>query len=131
MANTIVNLPNVRAFQPYPSLERTTTPNTIEYRNLAAPSTGIALIINVTAKTSSPSITVTLYGVDPYTDTTWTILTSAAIATVSTTTLRVHPGITAATNLAVADILPPNIRIGVTHSNTDAITYSVSGYLLY
>lgn len=131
MANTIVNLVQGRSFTVYPSMSRTETPNTLEYRNLAFNATGIVLVTNVTAITDTPSITTTLYGVDPFADVTWTILASAAQTSASTSVLKVHPGITVSANAAVADVLPPNIRIAVDHADSDAITYTVTAHLLY
>lgn len=130
MANTIVTAIAGRSFTVLPSLARTATPNTLEYQNLLQ-AVGIVLVTTVTAKTATPSITVNLYGVDPFSEVTWPILSSAAITDTGTTVLRVHPGITAATNQAAADALPPNIRVEVVHADADSITYAVSAHLLY
>jgi hypothetical protein len=129
MTNIIISTLSGRSFTVLPSLARTETPNTIEYRNLNPITQGITVVIDVTAKTGTPSIVATIYGVDPFIDQTWTILASAAIITTGTTVLRVHPGITAAANSAAADTIPANIRIGVAHTGSDSITYSVSGHL--
>ena len=60
---------------------------------------------------------------------TWTILQSAAITDAGTTVLKVRPGITAASNVAVADVLPPAFRIACAHGDSDSLTYSVSAFL--
>jgi hypothetical protein len=44
--------------------------------------------------------------------------------------LTVYPSTTVATNVSASYPLPPNIRIGVTHGNSDSITYSVSAFLI-
>ena len=89
------------------------------------PTLGGAFIINCTAKTSTPSVTFTVAGVDPASDTAYTILTSAAITGTGTTVLRIHPSLTAATNTIAKDFLPAGLKITATHGNTDSITYSV------
>jgi hypothetical protein len=111
-----------------PSAARTVDPNTIELRDLGRVS-GIAVMIDATAIVSTPSITVKIQGVDVLTGKTWDILTSTAIATAVTTVLKVRPGITPVTNVAVADIIPPIVRIVVSHGNANSITYSVTAHL--
>lgn len=118
---------NADVFTVLPSAARTADPDTKEYRDLAK-AVGLVLVIDVTAITSTPSITVKIQGVDIVSGKTWDILTSAAIATVSTTVMRVRPGITASANVAVSDVLPPVVRVTVTHGNANSITYSVVAY---
>lgn len=130
MANTIVTTVSGRSFTVYPSMPRTVSPNTMEYQNLMQ-ATGVAVVVNVTATAATPSITAKILGVDTLADVTWEILSSAAIVGTGTTVLRVRPGITPATNAAVADVLPPSMRIEVDHADTDSITYSVTAHLLY
>ena len=130
MSNVIVTAISGRSFLVLPPLARTATPNTLEYQNLLQ-AVGVVLLIRTTAKTDTPSVVVNLYGVDPLTDSAWLIGSTAAITDVSTTVLKVHPGITAVANVAIADALPPNIRIEAVHADSDSITYSLSAHLLY
>jgi len=111
------------------SAARTTAPDTFEFRDLGR-AVGVVVVVDCTAKTSSPSLTVTVSGVDGFTDKTWTLVASAAITGTGTTILKVRPGITAVSNVSVADVLPPAFRITCAHGNTDSITYSVSAYLV-
>ena len=127
MANVITDSPG-RSFVVLPSAARTTTPDTQEFRSLGR-AAGLVVVVNATAKTSSPSVVVTISGVDIFTGALWTVIASAAITNTGTTVLKVHPGITAATNVAVADVLPVAFRVTCTHGNTDSITYSVAAYL--
>lgn len=83
-------------------------------------------IIDVTSATATPSVVFTIKGVDPVSDSTFTILTSAAITGTGTTVLRVFPGATASANVTVNDLLPEGITVTATHADTDSITYSVS-----
>lgn len=88
-------------------------------------SKGGVFIIDVTAVSATPSVVFTINGVDPVSDSTWTILTSAAITSVGTTVVKVYPGITAAANVAVSDILPEAVKVIATHGDGDSITYTV------
>ena len=127
--STLLN-PSVRSATVLPSAARTAAPNDQEFRGFAPSVLGVLVVVDVTSITSTPSLTVKVQGVDPRTGKTWDIVTSAAIVATGTTVLRVRPGITPVTNVAVADVLPPVFRISCTHADADSITYSVSAYLL-
>lgn len=73
--------------------------------------TGIQLVIDVTAVTSSPSLVVTLQGKDVASGKYYTLLASAAITGTGTTRLKVFPAATAAANAAANDILPKTWRV--------------------
>jgi hypothetical protein len=88
---------------------------------------GLHLVIDVTSITLTPSITVTIQGKDVVSGKYYTVLASAAITTVSTTVLKVHPALTAAANLVANDLLPRTWRVSVVNADADSITYSV-GY---
>lgn len=129
MANTTVDMTQAGpAAYLLTSASRTATPNTYEIQGIDR-YTGLVVVVDVTAVTSTPSITVAIQGVDRLSGKTWTILTSAAITATGTTVLKVRPDITASANLAASDVLPPFTRIAVTHGNSNAITYSVAAYL--
>jgi hypothetical protein len=83
------------------------------------------VVIDVTAVTATPALTVRIQGKDPASGKYYDILVSAVIATVSTTVLRVGPGLTAAANLVANDMIPSVWRVTVTHGDTDSATYSV------
>lgn len=86
---------------------------------------GLHLVIDVTAITGAPSITVTIQGKDALSGKYYTILAGAAITAVGTTILRVYPGLLAAANLVANDVLPRSFRVSVVNANADSITYSV------
>jgi len=86
---------------------------------------GVHVTIKVTAVTSSPSVTFKIQGLDRTSGATYDLLTSAAITGTGQTELKVYPGLTAAANTVVSDVLPRDWRVSATHSNTDSITYSV------
>lgn len=89
---------------------------------------GVKLFISATAIAATPSVVFTVTARDPIDTATWvTLLTSAAITGISETVLTIYPGITAAANVSVSDILPRVWRVTATHGDADSITYSV-GY---
>lgn len=109
------------------SAARTATPAAVTF------STGRArelrVVIDATAVTATPSVVVTVDMIDSLSGKAVNLITSAAIATVSTVTLLVALGATAAANVAVNQPLPDTIRITCTHGDADSITYSVSAHL--
>ncbi len=104
----------------YASAARTATPTAVTKRVDRAK--GVMVLIDVTAVTATPSVVVTIDGV--LSDgSVYTILTSAAITATGRTALRIYPGITAASNVAVSDVVPQTIKITATHGDADSITY--------
>jgi hypothetical protein len=73
---------------------------------------GLNLVINITAISgTSPTLTVTLQGVDTASSAVYTILVSAALTATGTTVLSVYPGLTAAANTVANAILPRTFNI--------------------
>lgn len=129
MANQIVNVAGAgRSFSLFSSAARTATPDTIEIEGTGR-STALIVVLDVTAVAIAPTVTVAVAGVDRLSGKTWPIVTSAAVLTTGTTVLRVAPGLIAVTNLTVGDILPPVVRITVTHGNSNSITYTLSAHV--
>jgi hypothetical protein len=89
----------------------------------------MVVILDVTAVVTAPSVTVAVAGVDRLSGKTWPIVSSAAILATGTTVLRIAPGLLAVANLIVSDILPPVVRVSVTHLNGNSITYSLSAHV--
>ena len=90
---------------------------------------GAHFVINVSAITDTPVLTPIIEGKDPISGNYYTILQGANITTVSTTVLKVYPGITASANAAVSDILPRTWRVRITVGDTDSATYSIAASL--
>lgn len=107
-----------------PSAARTTTVNSAILKN--SEFRGAHFIIDVTAITDTPSVVPTIQGYDAVSGKYYTILTGAAIVATGTTVLKVYPGITAAANLSVSDVLPSDFRVIMTAADTDSMTYSIS-----
>jgi hypothetical protein len=91
---------------------------------------GVILVIDVTAAPGAQNLVVTLEGVDPVSGKFWSILASAAITAISTTVLKVFPGLTASANAVANDVLPPAWHVKVTNSGAGSWTYTVAAHLL-
>jgi hypothetical protein len=105
----------------FPSLARTaTSTKTFHTKRRAG-----FLFINVTAITASPSVVFTLKGHCPISNTSYDILTSAAITGTGMTVLRVSEHLTAAANTIAKDMLPEAMSLLATHADADSITFSV------
>lgn len=77
---------------------------------------GVLVFININTITGSSgtaeSVTVTIEGLSPVgTDEFYTILASSALTATGLTVLRVYPGLVAAANLTVNDVLPASWRV--------------------
>jgi hypothetical protein len=94
---------------------------------------GAHFFINVSAVSgTNPTTTITVEGKDVASGTYYTILASAALAGVTTGTLKVYPGMTAAANLVASDVLPATFRVRFTvgGSATPTITATVGCSLI-
>ncbi len=92
---------------------------------------GCHLVIDITIAGGTPTLTVTIQGKDPVSGKYYTILTSAALAAVATTVLRVYPNLTPSANLIVNDILPRVWRVSATVAGgTPAVTATVAASVI-
>lgn len=114
----------------FESAARTDSPIATTDAGFGVPKGANALVvyISVTAVTATPSVVFNIEGYDKASGTWYTILASAAVATVTTSRLRVVPGGAVAANVSADDILPETIRIRPVHADTDSITYSVGAH---
>lgn len=89
---------------------------------------GLTVNINVTAITgTSPTLTVTIQGVDPVSTETWTILASTAISADGFHQLQVYPGIGASANASANALIPVNWQIAYAiGGTTPAVTATIS-----
>lgn len=108
------------------SAARTATPTIDTFRTRPG-ARDLLVIVDVTAVTSTPSTVFTILGYDPVSGKTWTVLASAAIATVQTLVLRVSPELTGSANLIAKDIVPAYFTITAVHGNANSMTYTI-GY---
>lgn len=86
---------------------------------------GAHVIINITDDTGT-SITPTIQGYNPTTDSWYDILVSTALNTTGTTVMKVYPGIAAVANGAASDFLPFLWRVSVAVGAADNLTYSIA-----
>lgn len=98
----------------YASAARTATPTAVTMS--MGPYSTLRLVLDATAITSTPSVVVTVEMFDPLSNKWVTMLTSSAIATVSTNPLGPIAG------------LRGQVRITCTHGNGNSITYTVSAH---
>ena len=105
------------------SAARTAAPDDVQIDNMSC--AGAHIIIVVTAKTSSPSIVVTVSGKDVSSGNLYTVLTSAAITATGTTVLKIFPGAVGDPDLVANDFLPKTTIISVAHGNSNSITYQI------
>lgn len=85
---------------------------------------GCVVIIDTTAAGTSPSTVPKIEGVS-VSGAVYPLVTGVAITAVGVVTLKVYPGITAATNVAVSDAVPDQVKVTMTHGNATSHTYSV------
>jgi hypothetical protein len=88
-----------------------------------AAGTFLDVIVDITARTTG-TVTITINGLDPVSGKYYPLLTSAVLAAVATTVLRVGPMLTAAANLVAALPVPPTFQV-VAVVGTTAVTFSV------
>ena len=122
----VVDLKNRTRFGFLPSTARTADVTSDDF---LVKGRGLIVVIDVTLDPASASVVFTVRGVDHVSGSTFNLLTSAAIAATGTTVLRITPDLTAAANLIAETLLPTTLRVFADHTDTDSITYSVSGML--
>lgn len=110
------------------SAARTASINSADFVNYN--SRGVIIIINVTAIAATPSITVSIDGFDTTSGMYYSLLTSAAITTVSTTILSIAPGLNTVVNSRLSELLPRTWRVSVVNADADSITYSIGASLV-
>lgn len=111
----------------YSSAARTATPTAVEINTRRFKS--MVIVLDATAIVSTPSITIAIDRKDNASGKYINILTSAAIATVSTNTIRFGVGLPVTANVSANEPMPNVVRITVTHGNGNSITYSCTAHL--
>lgn len=111
------------------SAARTGSVNSADQVNYNA--SGVAVTIDVTAITATPSVVFKIKYKDTLSGKYITLLESAAITAVGTTVLRVGPALVAAANLTARDVLPVVWRLEAEHADGDSITYSCSANYIF
>ncbi|KKN73789.1 hypothetical protein LCGC14_0397370 [marine sediment metagenome] len=92
---------------------------------------GVVVTVDVTADPSTAAVTFTIQGKDVESSSYYTLLASAALATVDITTdLVVYPGCIAVANRVANLPLPRIWRVSVTVADAESFTYSVGASLV-
>ncbi len=93
---------------------------------------GIVVNVNVASVSgTSPTLVVTIQGIDPASGATYTLLASAAITAAGLTTLTVYPGVPAAANTAASLPVPNQFKVSWTiGGTTPAFTATIGGALI-
>jgi hypothetical protein len=108
---------------------RTTSGSSQVFTNEVAEAAVLTIDVSAISGTS-PSLVVTLVGIDPVSGKAYTILASAAITAVGTSVLRIGRGLTAAAGSVANDILPHQFRIDYTIAGTTpSISFSLGASL--
>lgn len=114
----------------YVSAARTSTPSAVEitladhliHMNRLV---NLHVFIDVTATNLTPSITIDVEALDETSSTWYSLLTSAAITTVSENLIMIGKDHDVNANVSRQASLPRRLRIKVTHGDADSITYSI------
>lgn len=85
------------------------------------------VVILTTSAIGTGSITLSIQGIEPVSNYTWTILAGTAVTTNTTNIYKVYPGLTAVSNSVASDILPRSWQVVVTANNANAASYAVYG----
>ena len=119
------------SFEVLASSARTATP-TIGAVNISTTAvstqsmTDLQYIIDVTALSLTPSVQPALQAQDPVSGKWYDLVASiAAITATGTTVLSFGENTPVVANLSNQGFIPDNIRLTLTHDDTDSITYSV------
>lgn len=91
---------------------------------------GIKVVLDMTNVASGPSVTLEIDGKDPASGKYYSILTGAAVTTVSTNVYTIYPSLSAVANSVSNDVLPHTWRVKVVSNNSNSGTYSVGASLL-
>ena len=120
-----------------PSAARTSTPNQ-QQLDLRGDVDSLVIVVNATVVGATGNVTVLIEGVDPATQATYPILTALTTAIINNTntavtySYRVAESLVAGVNAtnthsqAANDIVPPVVRVTLTHSAGTSFTYSVT-----
>jgi len=91
---------------------------------------GAIIIFTMIDASASPSVTLSITGVEPVTGSTWTILTGSAITANGVHVYRVYPSLTAVANTTASDIIPRTWEVTATANNSNSGTYKVNAIIM-
>lgn len=124
MAETTVGTTTENALYSYLASGARTTTQVSDDLNIEGFVKALHLVVDVT-NAGTGSITAKVEAKDAN-GVYYTLLTGAAITTISTNVYRIGPSLTAAANAVANDFVPPIVRVTITANNANSMTYSVS-----
>lgn len=93
-------------------------------------SRGVVVVLDATAVNAVGSFTLSIQGKDAASGKYFTLLTGAAVSTVSTNVYTLYPGVTVAANAAVSNVLPRIWRVVATYNSGTNLTFTVGASLI-
>lgn len=105
------------------SAARTASLNSSEFTLYGA--TGVIFVVDVTAVSLTPSVSITLQCYDSLSGKWFNIITATAITTTGTYKIMAFPNATAAAGSVASTVVARQCRLNCIHSDTDSITYSI------
>ena len=124
----VSTLASQREYVLLPSAARTATPNTQQIIPSGTLYKGMTVVVDMTAVTATGTVTITIDAIDPASGKNINLLTSAALSTVATTVLKIHPDLPAAANVSAQAMLPSRVQVTATHGNGVSMTYSIGAW---
>jgi|GEM_PF-2249224 len=115
---------DIGTYMVLPSAARTTD-QIVDLNITAKRYRSLILVTDLTAFVTAASLTMSVLGRDPVSGKTFNLLTSTAIASVSTNVLKIGPGLTAAANTVANDFVPPHLQVFADLGNANSHTFSV------
>lgn len=93
---------------------------------------GVQVIVNITALAgTSPTLTVTISGIDPASGLPYTLLESTALAADGMTVMTVYPGVTATANLDASAPVPATFQVSWAIGGTSpAVTATIGANIV-
>lgn len=88
------------------------------------------IVVFQTTAIGTGNLTLSIQGIEPVSNYTWTILSGTAVSTNTTTLYKITPNLSAVANSIAQDLLPRSWQVTVTANNANAATYAVYAIML-
>lgn len=91
---------------------------------------GAIIVLDMIDASASPSVTLSIQGIEPQTGSTWTIISGLAVTANGASVYRIYPGLIPVANATVNDIVPRTWQATVTANNANSATYMVCAIVM-
>lgn len=88
------------------------------------------IIVFQTTTIGSGNLTLSIQGIEPVSNYTWTILAGTAVSSNTTNLYKISPNLANSANAVAQDLLPRSWQVTVTANNANPATYAVYAILL-